>query len=97
MSPDYGLAIAEAFQKYLKTGEISHIDGYSAKELRTAISRLSPFYDHNKMWYREIQKRIEGLNTVEVAQNQAFLESFKQKWLDKLIAFGLGLLSGLLF
>ena len=96
MSPDYGLSVAEAFQKYLKTGDVSHIESYSAKQLRTAISRLSPYYDNNKMWYREIERRVDTLSTLEESKNQKLFELFKEKWLGKMISFGLGFLGGVI-
>jgi len=97
MSPDYGLNIAEAFKKYLKTGDSKLIEGYSAKELRTAISRLSPYYDHNKQWYREVERRIEELFNQEAQQREkslSILSNWKTHWMDKIIIFGLGYIVG---
>ena len=59
MSPDYGIKVSEDFQEYLKTGENHLIEKYSARELKMAISLLSPYYNTNKQWYREIERRIE--------------------------------------
>jgi len=88
---DYGQAIAEAFKKYLKTGEIKEIEGYSAKELKVAISRLSPFYNHNKQWYREVERRIEELDSLHQAKQGHKIEVNK-KWLERIITFALGAL-----
>lgn len=92
-APDYGLNIAEAFQKYLKTGDMSLIEEYSAKELQVAISRLSPYYDNNKLWYRAVEQRIDELAAKEGRKQDEISEGFlrfKDRWLSKLIAFGLG-------
>jgi len=95
MSPDYGLIIAEAFQKYLKTGDKALIERYSAKELKNAISRLSPYYDNNKQWYRSLEQRIEELEHLESRRRNEFSLS-KILTTDRIIAFCLGLMGGLL-
>jgi len=100
VSPDYGLSIAEAFKKYLKTGKNELIERYSAKELKIAISHLSPFYDNNKQWYRQLERRIAELENIREHHRQLKSNSqhiFLRKWLDKIIAFGIGLFVGFMF
>lgn len=98
MSPEYGISIAEAFQGYLKTGDISLIDKYSARELRTAISLLSPYYNNNKLWYRELESRLQELTSVEASKRQKIKErilgAWKEKWSERFIVFVLGLAGG---
>ena len=96
---DYGRKVAEAFQEYLKTGDETLIEEFSAKELKAAISRLSPYYDHNKQWYRELERRIEELNVLEQVERRRArtdLQQFKKSWLDKIIFLALGFLIALL-
>ncbi|MDO8581063.1 MAG: hypothetical protein Q7S13_06250 [Candidatus Omnitrophota bacterium] len=97
---EYGLTIAEDFKKYLKTGDPQVIEQYSARELRAAISHLSPYYDNNKQWYRFIQDRIDELQKQEhvrqIRSNRSWV-LFKEKWLDRFVAGGAGLIVGLLF
>ena len=98
--PDHGVRIAEAFQEYLKTGDESLIDDFSAKELKLAVSQLSPYYDHNKKWYRELERHIEKLESHEERERGrqgSFVQVFRQKWLDKTLAFALGFLGGVVF
>ena len=94
---DYGQKIAEAFQEYLKTGDGDIIEGYTTRELRDAISRLSPYYGRNKQWYRELERRFEQLESQDARikeKRQGRIEEWKRHWLDKIIAFGLGFLCG---
>ena len=92
---DYGLKVAEAFQAYLKTGDETLIDGYSARQLKSAISRLSPFYDANKQWYRSVEKRIMDLESIEANKKSKFA-ILEGELFEKVITFSLGLLTGIL-
>ncbi len=97
-SPNYGLKVAEDFQEYLKTGDENLIQQYSVKELKVAISRLSPYYDNNKLWYRTLEQRIEELSSIEQRKKRShnrWKEVLKEKWLDKIVSFLLGVLGGL--
>ena len=98
--PDYGLKVAEEFQEYLRTGDISLIEKYSVKELKTAVSLLSPYYNNNKQWYREIERRVDELSKEKNRNRREIQEQWQRllssRWLDKIIAFVLGLLGGLL-
>jgi len=100
MSPqyaDYGKGIAEAFKKYLKTGDAKLIDGYSAKELRSAISHLSPYYNSNHQWYRVIEQRMQELHSCSESRkhtNGLSMSIWREKWLDKIVAFGSGIILG---
>ncbi len=102
MSPDYadyGQNIAEQFQEYLKTGDDRLIEKYSIRELQTAVSKLSPFYDNNKQWYRLIERRIEELSILEELKKERkyqWLIALKEKWLDKVVSFLFGLIIGIL-
>ena len=99
MSREYGVEIAESFEQYLKTGNSKLIEGYSIKELKAAVSRLSPFFNNNKLWYRELENRVEELSSLEASRKEELKrrnQSFKEKWLDRIVAFGLGLLGGVL-
>ena len=94
---DYGISVAEDFQKYLKTGDESLIASYSSRELKNAISKLSPHYGNNKLWYRVIEDRIQGLDSKQDAkrrQSSKWRENFKEQWLDRILAYLLGILSG---
>jgi len=93
---DYGLGIAEAFQKYLKTGEEKHIDKYSARELDTAISRLSPHYNQNKRWFRLLEQRAIELNDEIDVDRVSFIDLIRYKWLTKILLFASGVVLGLL-
>jgi len=98
MSPDYGQHIAEAFKKYLQTSDDTVIKQYNVKQLKTAISMLSPYYDNNKQWYRQIERRIEELSNIEETRHQTtanLIERFKDKWLASIVTFTIGLLVGL--
>jgi len=97
MSPDYGLKVAEDFQKYLRTGENQIIERYSSRELKTAVSRLSPYYNHNKLWFRAVERRIEELDHRIEAQRERNRWSFSDKRIsaDVWVAFVIGLLCGL--
>lgn len=95
MSPDYGLSIAENFKKYLQTGDAKHIEHYSARELKTAVSQLSPFYDHNKLWFRQIERRIDELAAKENRHRPVDL-TWLTKWLQLLIAFIVGVTFGVM-
>lgn len=98
-SPDYGVRIAEDFIDYLKTGDEKIIEKYSVKELKVAVSRLSPYYDNNKLWYRTLERRIEELSHLENAkrmQGERVWEVWNERWLDKIIAFALGFIGALL-
>ena len=100
MSPDYGLQIADEFENYLKTGDEKLIQKYSIKELKMAISLLSPHYNKNKLWYREIEHRIEELNNLErlkKVQQGKTRTQWREKSIDKIIAFVCGLSVGMLF
>ena len=97
-TPDYGLKIAEDFQEYLKTGNKELIVNYSSREIKIAISRLSPFYDNNKLWYREMEDRIKELESagdVKRRQDSKWKANFKEQWLDRILAYVLGILTGL--
>ena len=99
MSPDYFQHIADAFKKYLQTRDAKFINKYNVKQLKTAISMLSPYYDNNKLWYRQIERRIEELTKIEAIKHQTtvkFIERFKDKWLARIVTFVFGLLVGLL-
>jgi len=97
MCPDYGLQIAEEFEKFLKTGDEKLIEKYSVRELKTAISHLSPHYNTNQLWYREIERRIDELNSQEKlvkGQRARTLDEWKEKWMVKLIYFASGIFVG---
>ena len=100
MSPEYGQYIAEAFQEYLKTGDSGLIEKFSAKELKMAISHLSPYYGNNKQWYRQLENRLEELNYINEAKTERVKSSllrWKKEWLGEILAFGLGVMLGLVF
>jgi len=97
--PDYGLKIAEEFQRYLQTGERVSIEKYSAKELRNAVSKLSPYYGHNKLWFREIERRILDLTNDEKMRRERGGSGFvttKSSWKELILAFTVGILCGIL-
>lgn len=95
MSPEYGLTIADTFKKYLETGDSKLIENYSAKELKAAISQLSPYYNNNKLWFRQIERRIEELIYIDSKKRPVDL-SWLARWRDIIIAFGLGLGAGVI-
>ena len=94
-SAGQGLYIAEAFQEYLKTGNSQLIENFTEKELRSAISQLSPYYNTNKTWYREIENRIEQLSRVHTPRQKKF-EFKTTQWFDRVIFFVFGVSLGLL-
>ena len=97
--PDYGLTIAEDFQKFLKTGEQHLIEKYSAKELKVAMSLLAPHYDTNKLWYREMEERINYLESraqVQKERQRSHWRLLKENWLDRIVAYTLGFICALL-
>ena len=99
-TPDYGLKIAEDFQEYLKSGDKNLITNYSSREIKIAISRLSPFYNNNKLWYREMEDRIKELESAEDVKRRQHLKwkaNFREQWLDRVLAYALGILTGLAF
>ncbi len=96
---DYGVEIAEAFKKYLKTGDMKLIEPYGARQLRAALGRLSPHYDNNKQWYREVESRIQELESEKAAskiRGQSWFPRWKEQWLGKLIFFVAGVLIGII-
>ncbi len=98
MSSDHGVKVADDFEKYLRTGDASLVENYSAAELKTAVGQLSPYYDQNKQWYREIKRRIEELENKGSSHSGGFLsEESREKWIERLVIFGLGILVGMLF
>lgn len=97
-TPDYGVKIAEDFQNYLKTGNRGIVERYTAKELKTAIGRLSPWYDNNKLWYREMEQRIRELESDAELRKKQSIKSrrgWDHPWAERIIAYVLGILSGL--
>lgn len=101
MSPsdyaEHGSAVAEAFKKYLQTGDEKIISEYSIKELRSAVSMLSPYYNSNKMWYRQIEKRIASLENYSKTHTDFDWGIFNEKVLPKVILFLLGVVVGVVF
>ncbi len=96
MSPDYGQKIAEAFEEYLRTGEVELIENFTAEQLKTAISHLSPHYDKNRLWYRAIESRIEELSSLAKRnKTKIWEESINRKWIERVLIFLLGVLGGL--
>jgi len=93
MSPEYGMNIAESFKKYLKTGNHTLIEKYSAKELKIAVSRLSPYYDNNKKWYRTLEDRIAELENRPQVKIKP-LDRRKLVQFDRILAFLFGTLFG---
>ena len=100
MSFDYGLSIAETFKEYLKTGNSRLIEQYSVMELKKAVSLLSPYYNNNRLWYRMLEQRIDELNQdreLERIRKQKELKQSRGQWIDRLVSYSLGVLTGFLF
>ena len=96
MAPDYGLKVAEDFQEYLRTGESRLIEQYSSRELKTMITRLEPYYN-NRLWYRELARRIEKLDSKRRTKEEGVLQDlalWRERWLVPIMAFLLGLIGG---
>lgn len=56
------LEIVSDFQRYLKTGEETHVRSYTASQLRMALARVSAS-DNNERWYKEMEARLKKLET----------------------------------
>ena len=86
--------IANAFHNYLTNGDRSLIEKYSKEELRAALNVL-PHYDNMHQWYREMERRVSDIEQEEKAQLTK-KEKNKSKWIDRIVTFLLGILTGII-
>lgn len=74
------LKVAGEFDKYLKTGNATIINRYSKEYLKSALAYILSA-DRNKLWYQEMQKRIDYLERMEE-------EKMKDKWWQRPLFVG---------
>jgi len=80
MDINEALKIAGAFDKYLKTSDATTINRYSKEYLKSALAYILNA-DRSKLWYQEMQKRIEYLERMEE-------EKMKNKWWQRPLFVG---------
>jgi uncharacterized alpha-E superfamily protein len=87
------LKMADAFHRYLNCGDKSLIERYTKEELRAALN-VVPHSDSRHQWYKEMERRIEEIERKE-RERAVKKEKRKEKWIDKIITYILGILTGL--
>lgn len=86
---DRSMAIANNFVKYIKTGDKAVIEPYTLEELKRVKYEYSR--DSRKEFYKAIEDRIKKIEAIRERK-----ENKKEKWLDRLIGFIIGVVSALI-
>lgn len=77
------------FVSYLRAGNDTKIKQYNRQDLRDALAYLSHAKDLPV--YNAIKNRLS-----DIEQNNAEVKRLKEKWIDRLWGFGVGLVTGIL-
>ncbi len=81
------IEIAEAFFKFIKTGEKSLIENFTREEIELTLSQVDSDKAQELPYYAAMKKRIAELREIE---------RYKQKWEDRIIGFISGLIVALI-
>jgi len=77
------IIIADAFHKYVETGDKSLIENYNCEDIELTLLQ----YSADKGWahYNAMEKRINELKDIEKER-----KNIKEKWQDRIIGFFFG-------
>lgn len=86
---DKSAEIVNKFCSYIKTGNKTLIEPYSLEELKRAKYEYS--VDSYREFYKAIEDRIKDLEKISDEGKKR-----KEKWIDRIVTFILGIAAGLL-
>lgn len=86
---DKSAKIVNKFCEYIKTGNKTLVEPYSLEELKRAKYEYSA--DSYREFYKAIEDRIKDLEKISDEGKKR-----KEKWIDRIVTFILGIAAGLL-